>query len=95
MPYTLQLTDRFKANLRNLPHDVKNPAKKAVYLLAKNPRHASLQTHKISGAMGDYGGEVFEAYVTMKYRMTWEYGPDRGTITLRNIDNHDDCLKNP
>lgn len=59
------------------------------------PRHPSLKTHKVQNAIGFFEGDVFEAYVTKKYRLTWEYGPDQGMITLRNIDNHDACLKNP
>ena len=95
MPFDLRFTERFLAQLGHLPEEIRKPARKVIRLLASNPRHTSLNTHKISGAEGDYGGDIFEAYITMKYRMTWEYGPDKKEITLRNIDNHDACLGRP
>ena len=36
---------------------------------------------------------VFEAYVDVKYRMTFERHSD--TFVMRNVDNHDECLRNP
>ena len=36
---------------------------------------------------------VFEAYVDVKYRMIFERRSD--TFVMRNIDNHDKCLRNP
>ena len=93
MPFDLQFTARFQKQFARLPEEVKRPARKAVQFLATDPRHSSLQSHQVSGRIGDYGGDIFEAYVTMKYRMTWEYGPGKSEITLRNIDNHDECLE--
>jgi len=95
MAFDLQFTARFLDQLEQLADDVKKQSKKAIRYLSVNPRHSSLQTHKVSGIQGEYGGEIFEAYVTMKYRMTWEYGPGKNEITLRNIDNHDEALENP
>ena len=92
MPFDLQFAQRFLDQFSRLPEEVKKQARKALRLLSVNSRHVSLQTHKVSGALGDHGRDIFEAYVTMKYRMTWEYGPGKREITLRNIDNHDDCL---
>ena len=93
--YSLYRLDPFQKKLLNLPNTIRAAAKKTIRLLAENPRHPALHTHKVKDAVGEFGGDVFEAYVTMKYRMTWEYGPDQGVITLRNIDNHDECLENP
>ena len=93
MRYALVIPKSFETKLKKLPEPVKNAAQKAILFLATNPRHPSLKTHKVDKAFGDFGGDVFEVYVTMKYRLTWEYGPDQGMITLRNIDNHDECLK--
>jgi hypothetical protein len=36
---------------------------------------------------------IFEAYVDVKYRMTFERHND--TFVIRNVDNHDECLRNP
>jgi mRNA-degrading endonuclease RelE of RelBE toxin-antitoxin system len=95
MPFTLIIPLPFDKKLKKLPSSILDPAKKTLRLLAENPRHPSLKTHKIQKAVGDFGGDIFEAYVTKKYRLTWEYGPDQGMITLRNIDNHDECLEKP
>ena len=36
---------------------------------------------------------VFVAYVDVEYRMTFERPSD--TFVMRNVDNHDECLRNP
>lgn len=93
MTFRLAIPRPFEERLVKLPAAVREAARKAFKLLAEDPRHPSLKTHKVHRAIGVFGGDVFEAYVTKKYRLTWEYGPDQGMISLRNIDNHDDCLK--
>lgn len=95
MPFVLVFPLSFEKKLKTLPAAILDAAKKTLRLLSENPRHPSLKTHKIQKAVGDFGGDIFEAYVTKKYRLTWEYGPDQGMITLRNIDNHDECLEKP
>jgi mRNA-degrading endonuclease RelE of RelBE toxin-antitoxin system len=95
MAFTLVIPIWFEKKIKNLPAKIQEPTKKTLRLLSENPRHPSLKTHKIQKAVGDFGGDIFEAYVTKKYRLTWEYGPDQGMITLRNIDNHDECLEQP
>lgn len=93
MQFTIVIPFSFEKKIKKISPHVLQAAKKVIKLLSCEPRHPSLKTHKVKKAFGDFGGEVFEAYVTKKYRMTWEYGPDQGMITLRNIDNHDECLK--
>jgi hypothetical protein len=41
--------------------------------------------------------DVWEAHADLKYRLTFQYEQvDGETICiLRNVDNHDECLKNP
>ena len=95
MSFSLVIPDTFEKKLKKLSPAVREASKKALRFLSENPRHPSLKTHKVQKAIGDFGGDVFEAYVTQKYRLTWEYGPDQGMITLRNIDNHDECLEKP
>ncbi len=94
MRFTLAIPLSFDKKLKKLSPPILEAAKKTLRLLAQDPRHPSLKTHKVQKAVGEFGGDVFEAYVTKKYRLTWEYGPDQGMISLRNIDNHDECLKN-
>jgi len=66
--------------------------KKAIKLLAKNPRHPSLQTHEFMSLKGPKGEKVFEAYVEQDipgaYRIFWYYGPSRGIITIFVIAPH-------
>jgi hypothetical protein len=56
-------------------------ALKTIELLATNPRHTSLNTHKFRSFAGPHGEEVFEAYVQNRtpgaYRVFFHYGPDR------------------
>lgn len=95
IPFSIVIPECFARKLQDFPKNILAAAKKTIRLLAENPRHPALKTHKVKGAVGDFAGDVFEAYVSKKYRMTWEYGPDQGMIALRNIDNHDECLEKP
>lgn len=85
-------TERFKKAFRALPPPVQEKAVKALRLLAENPRHPSLQVKKIQGV-----DNIWEGRVDQKYRFTFQFEneDDRMVIVLRNIDNHDACLKNP
>lgn len=91
-PFRLVTTEHFESRARWLPDPVYRQLAEELRLLQANPRHPSLRTHEVKYASGNFGGKIFEAYVSEKYRMTWEYGPSKGEITLRNADNHDDCL---
>lgn len=93
--FRLLKSARFELQAPTLSDAVLDQLEKALNRLAANPRHPSLRTHEVQGTFGDYGGKIFEAYVSMKYRITWEYGPRQGEITLRNVDNHDECLRRP
>jgi hypothetical protein len=93
--WRLAATERFLQQAGRLPDQVLRQLNARLELLAGNPRHPSLHTHEVRHAAGEFGGKIFELYVTDKYRMTWEYGSDRGEIVLRNVDNHDDCLRRP
>ncbi|NJN55096.1 MAG: hypothetical protein HC804_10260 [Anaerolineae bacterium] len=61
---------------------------KSLRLLDENPRHPSLQVKQIQGAKG-----IYEGRVDRKYRFSFEF--DRDDLILRNVDNHDECLKIP
>lgn len=93
--FDLRFTARFERQAAKLPQDVFDQLEKRLEQLAADPRYPSLGTHEVVGAAGDLGGKVFELYVNKKYRVTWEYGPGKGVITLRNVDNHDECLGKP
>ena len=84
----IRLTQRFARQYDRLPQVVKRKADKALLLLDADFRHPGLRSHPLEGIEG-----IFEAYVDAKYRMTFER---RGNMfVLRNVDNHDECLRNP
>ncbi len=91
--FKLRWTKRFTDQAARLPDRVLEQLGKRLERLQADPKYPSLGAHPVEGATGDFGDKVFELYVNMKYRATWEYGPKKGEITLRNVDNHDQCLK--
>lgn len=84
----IELTNRFVLQYGKLPAAIQRKVDKALRSLDANFRHPGLRSHPVERAPG-----VFEAYVDIKYRMTFERRND--TFILRNVDNHDECLRNP
>ena len=83
------LTNRFKKAYQKLPTHIQQKVKKALRFLDENPRHPSLQIEKIKGRPDN----IYEGRVDEKYRFSFQFeGADK---ILRNVDNHDECLKNP
>lgn len=66
--------------------------KKAIELLAANPRHPSLETHEFTSLKGPEGEKVFEAYAENNtpaaYRIFWYYGPVKDHITVIAVTPH-------
>jgi hypothetical protein len=93
-PFNLFFEMLFLENYSELGLKEKKAIDRAVQLLSENPRHPSLQVHKAKNVKGKYpvgGAGVFIAYATTDLRITFEYGPDPGTIALRNCGFHDVC----
>jgi hypothetical protein len=84
----LKYTERFKLQYAKLPLAIRPKVDKALKLLDANFRHPGLRSHAVEGAPG-----IFEAYVDRKYRMTFERSGD--ILLMRNVDNHDECLRKP
>ena len=84
----VRLTRRFISGYDKLPPSIQKKVDKALQKLDADFRHGGLRSHPVLHAPG-----IFEAYVDKKYRMTFERRGD--TLIMRNVDNHDDCLKNP
>ncbi len=84
----LRFTERFVKQYERLPRTIQRKVDKALHLLDADFRHPGLRSHPVEGV-----GEIFEAYVDAKYRMTFERHGD--VFLMRNVDNHDECLKNP
>jgi len=85
-------TEHFKKAFRALPATVQEKAIKAFRLMQENPRHPSLHVKKIQGAEN-----IWEGRIDRQYRFTFQFvkEEDQTVIVFRNIDNHDECLKNP
>lgn len=81
-------TERFDTQYERLPLVIQRNVHKALRLLDTDFRHPGLRSHPVEGAPG-----VYEAYVDIQYRLTYERRGD--VLVLRNVDNHDECLKNP
>ncbi|MFC1930186.1 hypothetical protein ACFLW6_04970 [Chloroflexota bacterium] len=84
----VELTERFVKQYARLPRAIQRKVDKALALLDGDFRHPGLRSHPIESAPG-----VIEAYVDRKYRMTFERCGD--TLIMRNVDNHDDYLRQP
>ena len=84
----IEFTGRFVKQYTRLPKTIQLKVDKALITLDIDFRHPGLRSHPVEGASG-----IIEAYVDRKYRMTYER---RGnTFIMRNVDNHDECLKHP
>lgn len=84
----VELTERFVRQYTQLPKTIRRKVDKALRFLDSDFRHPGLRSHQMGGAPG-----IFEAYVDDKYRMTFERHGDR--FIMRNVDNHDECLRSP
>jgi len=84
----VEFSDLFGKRYGKLPAEIRKKVKKALDLLDNNFRHPGLRSHPLQSNPG-----IFEASVDDKYRMTYERRGD--ILYMRNVDNHDECLKNP
>ena len=80
MPIIIR-TNPFDADFLLLSQKEQKQVLKALRFLADNPRHPSLQTHKIEDT------EFIEAYANMDIRIIFERTSD--TIVLRAVGHHD------
>jgi mRNA interferase RelE/StbE len=85
----IRFTRRFLRSFSLLPAAVQEKVGKQLALLAKDPRHPSLQTKPVQGASG-----IYEARVNIDYRLTYERD-EEDTLVLRTVGRHDEALKNP
>ena len=95
--FQLEWTEEAKKTYALLKGDASRKApykavKKTIKLLARNPRHNSLQTHEYMSIKGPNREKVFEAYAQQKtpaaYRVFWYYGSTKGKITILAITHH-------
>jgi mRNA-degrading endonuclease RelE of RelBE toxin-antitoxin system len=82
------ITDRFLKAYDDLPPEARKKVKQALGLLDADPRHPSLQVHPIKGCRN-----IFVARVDQMNRISFVVDGDNNI--LRNVDNHEACVKNP
>jgi mRNA-degrading endonuclease YafQ of YafQ-DinJ toxin-antitoxin module len=89
MSSELEVTERFKRAFQRKTPQQRDRVRRTLRLLAENPRHSGLQTHRVHGASG-----VWECYVDRSARVTFEYGSE-SVLILRNNCGHDAVLRRP
>ncbi|MCL5038774.1 MAG: hypothetical protein M1299_02950 [Firmicutes bacterium] len=82
------LTWRFGRAFRALNKQIQKKALRVLELLDRDMGHPSLRCKLVQGTP-----DIYEARVDLKYRMTFQLVGE--VKVLRNIDNHDECLRNP
>jgi len=86
---TIRPSKRFIKAYSQVPYHIQLKIDKALQLLAKDPRHPSLQTKPVQRAIG-----IYEALVVQSFRLTYERLP--GDVSqLRVVGKHDETLTNP
>lgn len=75
----------FEKELRRLPVDLKDLAKKKLGMLVERPSHPSLRVKKVQGYHED--PPIMEMSVTMAVRITFQRFPD--FLYLRHIGTHE------
>ncbi len=87
-------SERFRKAFKALPQTIQEKVIKAFALFREDRNHPSLVIKKIKGVE-----DVWEGRIDQQYRFTFHYEKDEvGGETIcvfRNVDNHDECLKNP
>jgi hypothetical protein len=86
-------TMRFKKAYQTLPKHVQLKVAKAFLLLQEDPAHPSLGIKKIRGYEA-----IWEGCIDQQYRFTFHYEKHHtgeAVCVFRNVDNLDECLKNP
>ncbi len=87
-------TERFRKAFKALPPEVQEKGYKAFALFQKDQRHPSLVIKKMKGVEN-----IWEGRIDQDYRFTFHYEKDPNTgvviCVFRNVDSHDECLRNP
>lgn len=80
--FKLYYTKQFKKDARKLNDATRDKLDKALDLLAENPRHPFLDTHK------NHRWGAWQSDIDQKFRMVWDYGPGQKVITLFAVGDH-------
>jgi mRNA-degrading endonuclease RelE of RelBE toxin-antitoxin system len=86
MPET-ELTEPFIKQYQNLPSEIKKKIKKALRLLAENPRH-----HRCNPNLSKVQAGIYEARVDQRYRITYER-LSSDVLRMRGVGKQDEVLR--
>ena len=91
---TIEYTNYFVVAFKGIPEQAKKRVKKSIDFLANDFRHPSLKSEKMKGIKRK--NPIFECWGDKKFgiRMTYERRPN-DVILMRNIDKHEELLRNP
>jgi mRNA-degrading endonuclease RelE of RelBE toxin-antitoxin system len=81
-------TEQFEKAYENLTAVERKSVRKALTLLADDPKYPSLRVKKMEGRQN-----IWEARPSKRLRMTFEMVGEN--IYMRNVGDHDRVLKNP
>jgi len=88
MSYTLVYTDSYKKRAKKFSKqhpELKEQYRKALLLLAANPKHPSLRLHKLKGKFIG----LSSVSINTSYRITLEFIISEKEIILVNVGSHD------
>ncbi len=81
---TIEMTDTFERVLSQLPESMKEIVNKKIRLLAENPKHPSLNTHRIQKIKVNM--HIWECYITESMRLLYEMR--EGVLRLWYLGSH-------
>ncbi len=77
-------SDKFIRQFDDLDEKMQSIAVKKIEIFKSNPKHPSLNTHKLNGRLAEF----FSFSVDAKFRIVFEYG-NKNTVHFLKIGNHD------
>ena len=77
-------TPSFLRQCAALPQALQEEVKEKILVFQKDPRHSSLRTHKLKGALKGY----WSFRVNYAYRIVFEYD-SKNTVALLKVGDHD------
>jgi len=88
----IRTTARFDRAFKKLPHNIQALVEDKLYQFEDDWQNPSLRVKRIQGT-----DRIWEASVNMSIRFTFEWAEENGVniCLLRNIGDHDHCLRPP
>ena len=71
-----------------MPRRIKADLAKKIDLFKKHPYHPTLQTHKLSGNLGEY----HSFHLKERFRVLFQFVESKDVLLI-NIGSHNDCQK--